>query len=67
MMWSVPREAWGEYENKGVVMPLDIDARAQAPGAPLGPPEPRPRPTPVLGHEGGSANGMPTPIDDEDR
>jgi hypothetical protein len=25
-MWRVPREAWGEYETKGVVMPLDIDA-----------------------------------------
>ena len=26
IMWRVPREAWGEYETKGVVMPLDIDA-----------------------------------------
>ena len=26
IMWRVPREAWGDYETKGVVMPLDIDA-----------------------------------------
>jgi catechol-2,3-dioxygenase len=26
IMWSVPREAWGEYEKRGVVLPLDIDA-----------------------------------------
>jgi catechol-2,3-dioxygenase len=26
VMWRVPREAWGEYETRGVVMPLDIDA-----------------------------------------
>ena len=26
IMWRVPREAWGEFENKGAVMPLDIDA-----------------------------------------
>ena len=25
-MWRVPREAWGEYETKGAVMPLDIEA-----------------------------------------
>ena len=25
-MWRVPREAWGEYEHKGAVMPLDLDA-----------------------------------------
>jgi catechol-2,3-dioxygenase len=26
IMWRVPREAWGDYEKRGVVMPLDIDA-----------------------------------------
>ena len=26
IMWRVPREAWGEYEKRGVVLPLDIDA-----------------------------------------
>jgi catechol-2,3-dioxygenase len=26
VMWEVPREAWGEYERKATVMPLDLDA-----------------------------------------
>ena len=26
IMWRVPREAWGDYEHKGVVMPLDMSA-----------------------------------------
>lgn len=26
IMWMLPRDAWGEYEGKGVVMPLDLDA-----------------------------------------
>ena len=26
IMWRVPREAWGEYEHQGAVMPLDLDA-----------------------------------------
>jgi len=26
VMWSVPREHWGDYEHHGVVQPLDIDA-----------------------------------------
>src|SRR5262245_37654845 len=26
IMWRVPREEWGEYEHRGVVLPLDIDA-----------------------------------------
>jgi catechol-2,3-dioxygenase len=26
IMWRVPREAWGEFEHKGVVMPLDMGA-----------------------------------------
>ena len=25
IMWRVPREAWGEYEKRGVVLPLDIE------------------------------------------
>jgi catechol-2,3-dioxygenase len=25
IMWRVPREAWGEYEQRGVVLPLDLD------------------------------------------
>lgn len=24
VMWMVPRDEWGEYENRGVVMPLDL-------------------------------------------
>jgi len=26
IMWRVPREAWGGYEEHGAIMPLDIDA-----------------------------------------
>jgi catechol-2,3-dioxygenase len=33
IMWSVPREAWGEYEKRGVVLPLDIDAEVARFGA----------------------------------
>ena len=29
IMWSVPREAWGDYEKRGVVLPLDIDAEIE--------------------------------------
>ncbi|MFL5779242.1 MAG: VOC family protein [Chloroflexota bacterium] len=29
IMWRVPREAWGEYEHRGTVMPLDIDAEVK--------------------------------------
>lgn len=29
IMWRVPREAWGEYAEKGVVMPLDLDAEVR--------------------------------------
>ncbi len=25
IMWMVPREQWGEYENRGIIAPLDID------------------------------------------
>jgi len=26
IMWRVPREAWGEAEHKGAILPLDLDA-----------------------------------------
>ena len=26
IMWRVPREAWGEFERRGAVMPLDLPA-----------------------------------------
>ena len=29
IMWRVPREAWGDYEEHGAVMPLDIDAEVR--------------------------------------
>ena len=29
IMWRVPREAWGDYEDHGSVMPLDIDAEVR--------------------------------------
>jgi catechol-2,3-dioxygenase len=34
IMWRVPREAWGEYAEKGVVMPLDLEAEVRRWGAP---------------------------------
>ena len=37
IMWRVPREAWGEYEHRGTVMPLDLDAEVKRWGAPAGP------------------------------
>ncbi len=33
IMWRVPREAWGEYADKGVVLPLDIDLELKRWGA----------------------------------
>jgi catechol-2,3-dioxygenase len=33
IMWRVPREAWGEYEHQGAVMPLDLDAELKRWGA----------------------------------
>lgn len=33
VMWMLPREEWGEYENKGVVMPLDLEAEIERWGA----------------------------------
>jgi len=29
IMWMLPREAWGEYEDRGVVMPLDLEAEIE--------------------------------------
>jgi catechol-2,3-dioxygenase len=29
IMWRVPREAWGDYEEHGAIMPLDIDAEVR--------------------------------------
>ena len=26
VMWAVPREAWGRFEDEGLVMPLDLEA-----------------------------------------
>ena len=33
IMWRVPSEAWGDYADKGAVMPLDIDAEVRRWGA----------------------------------
>lgn len=33
VMWAVPREAWGEYEDQAAVMPLDLDAELRRWGA----------------------------------
>ena len=33
IMWMLPREDWGEYEDKGVVMPLDLEAEIERWGA----------------------------------
>jgi catechol-2,3-dioxygenase len=33
IMWRVPREAWGEYEQRGAVMPLDMEAELRRYGA----------------------------------
>ena len=29
IMWRVPRDAWGEHEEHGTILPLDIDAEVQ--------------------------------------
>ena len=29
IMWRVPKEFWGEFEKRGAVMPLDIDAEVR--------------------------------------
>jgi catechol-2,3-dioxygenase len=36
IMWRVPREAWGEYAERGVVLPLDMEAELARWGAPGG-------------------------------
>lgn len=38
VMWSVPREAWGQYEDEATVMPLNMEAELRRWGAarPLG-------------------------------
>ena len=28
-MWRVPRESWGDHEEHGAIMPLDIDAEVR--------------------------------------
>ena len=33
IMWRVPRESWGEYEQRGTVLPLDLDAEVRRWGA----------------------------------
>ena len=33
VMWEVPREAWGRFENEGVVMPLNLEAELERWGA----------------------------------
>ena len=33
IMWRVPRAAWGEFETRGAVMPLDIDSELRRWGA----------------------------------
>lgn len=29
IMWMLPRDEWGEYENSGVVMPLDLESEIE--------------------------------------
>ena len=33
IMWRVPREAWGEFERRGAIMPLDLEAEVRRWGA----------------------------------
>ena len=33
IMWRVPREAWGEHEEHGSILPLDMDAEVRRWGA----------------------------------
>ncbi len=37
IMWRVPREFWGEFERRGTVMPLDLDAEVRRWGGATGP------------------------------
>jgi hypothetical protein len=32
-MWRVPRDQWGEYEQRGAVMPLDLERELERYGA----------------------------------
>jgi catechol-2,3-dioxygenase len=36
IMWRVPRESWGDYEEHGAIMPLDIDAEVRRWGSGAG-------------------------------
>ncbi len=36
IMWRVPREAWGEYAERGAILPLDLDAEVRTWGARAG-------------------------------
>ena len=38
IMWRVPREAWGEYERHGAVLPLDLEAEVARWGGGAGTP-----------------------------
>ena len=33
IMWRVPRDAWGEHEERGTILPLDMDAEVRRWGA----------------------------------
>ena len=33
VMWSVPKEAWGQYADEATIMPLDLDAEVRRWGA----------------------------------
>ena len=33
IMWRVPRDQWGEYEQRGAVMPLDLERELERYGA----------------------------------
>ncbi len=33
VMWRVPRDEWGDYEKRGAILPLDIDAEVRRWGA----------------------------------
>ena len=33
IMWRVPRESWGEHEEHGSILPLDLDAEVKAWGS----------------------------------
>jgi catechol-2,3-dioxygenase len=36
IMWSVPREAWGDAEHKGAILPLDLEAELKRFGSAAG-------------------------------